>query len=96
MRLVNRVLGVRPVPWARLVSDMGAHGYQLPVEYPGAGAVIGFDRQGNAVVLITGATKACEYAAAIAARRGPCGPHPMCDRPRITDQTWHYDSHERY
>ena len=54
-RVLWRSKGVGVVTWPELSADLGKLGYNIDFADPGPGAVVGFDAQGEGLVLATGA-----------------------------------------
>jgi len=66
LRVSHAMLRARTTPWPDLVDAFSKHDLILPRSHPGPGCVIGFGRDGHAVVLTSGAVRARDYVAALA------------------------------
>lgn len=73
LRIGNRLQGSTPTPWGRFAADLnelrynGLH-YKMPIDPPAPGTVVGFDKQGRAVEVTTGARTPDDYIIPIARR----------------------------
>jgi hypothetical protein len=68
MRLFNRLHGIKPAKWDEFAASLSNLGYELPIDRPGPGTVLTFDRQGRATVVTTGARTSEEYIVPIVKR----------------------------
>ena len=100
MRIVNWLQAITPTPWERFGDDLNILGYQVPVDRPAAGTVLGFDSHGRAVEITTGARTPDGYILPIAERLACGAPAPAriddmahetsasrSDRPQSTQNT---------
>jgi hypothetical protein len=65
LRLGRAAVRARTTPWLDLVAAFNMHELILPRSHPGPGCVIGFDVDGRAMVLTSGATRARDYVDAL-------------------------------
>ncbi len=66
--LLWRLKGLKTVSWAEIAAELRKMGYDLGSVDPGPGGVIGFDRQGNGVIVATGADLPADFVGAIGKR----------------------------
>jgi hypothetical protein len=70
IRLSNRIKGIQPASWDRFAAILEKAGYIPPAEDPGPGAIVTFDEDKRAVILISGAKTPAEYVGAISRHVG--------------------------